>query len=127
MRNDYNALKRSRFNLEMNVFLSFCANKLIISELRVWHIIHAKDNVLNIDVINHGKDKESDGFRRDIQIAPSDFFAVMNAFIYLSSHFRVMIFKVNMFEKQVCGYIHCIPYCFCNIVTYFTRPFCMLR
>lgn len=70
MRNDYNALKRSRLNLEMNVFLSFCANKLITSELRVWHIMHAADNDLKIDVINHGKDKESVGVRRGIQMAP---------------------------------------------------------
>lgn len=70
MRNDYNALKRSKFNLEMNVFLSFCANRLIISEWRVWHIMHARDNGLKIDVINHGKDKESVGIRRGIQIAP---------------------------------------------------------
>jgi len=68
MRNEYNALKRSRFNLETNVFLSFCANRLIISELRIWHNMHATDNGLKIDVINSGKDKESIGFRRGIQI-----------------------------------------------------------
>lgn len=68
MRNEYNALKRSRFNLEMNVFLSFCANKLIISKLRIWHIRHATDNGLKIDVINRGKDKESIGFLKGIQI-----------------------------------------------------------
>ena len=68
MRNDYNALKRNSFNLEMNVFLSFCANRLIISVLRIWHIMHATDNGIKIDVINHGKNKGSAGFHRGIQI-----------------------------------------------------------
>jgi hypothetical protein len=32
--------------------------------------MHGTDDGLKIDVINQGKDKESAGFRRDIQIAP---------------------------------------------------------
>jgi len=68
MRNEYNALKRSRFNSDMNVFLSFCANRLIICELGIWHIMYTTDNGLKIDVINRGKNKESIGFRRGIQI-----------------------------------------------------------
>ena len=83
MRNDYKILKRNRFNLELNVFLTFCANRLIISELRIWHVMHATDNGFKIDVINHGRDKESVGFRTDIQIAPWDPFAVVSTSIYL--------------------------------------------
>lgn len=52
----------------MNGFLSFCTKRLIISELRIWHIMHATDNGLKVDVLNHGKDKESVGIRSGIQI-----------------------------------------------------------
>jgi hypothetical protein len=70
MRNDYEVLKISRFNIEMNLFLSFCANRLIISEQKVWYLMHATDNGLKISVINHDRGKESTGFHRDVQFAP---------------------------------------------------------